>query len=117
MPDTYSTISQLPDLGSVEGTDRLVLDRLGGAVTAGAFVVGQAYQIVTVGTTSFTTIGAASNTVGGYFVASGAGSGTGTAAPINTGDAAASAMPVSTATQTALNAVESAAVAFALIFG
>jgi len=92
MPDTYSTISQLPDLGSVEGTDRLVLDRLGGAVTAGAFVVGQAYQIVTVGTTSFTTIGAASNTVGGYFVASGAGSGTGTAAPINTGDAALSAV-------------------------
>jgi hypothetical protein len=81
------TISQLPDLGSVQGSDRLVLDRIGAAVTAGAFVVGQAYQIISVGNTSFTAIGAESNTVGAYFVATGAGTGTGTAGPINTGDA------------------------------
>jgi hypothetical protein len=62
------------------------------AVTAGAFVVDQAYQIVTVGSTNYTTIGAASNTVGAYFVATGAGSGTGTAVPINTGDAPLSAV-------------------------
>jgi hypothetical protein len=86
------TISQLPDLGSVQGSDRLVLDRIGAAVTAGAFVVGQAYQIISVGNTSFTAIGAESNTVGAYFVATGAGTGTGTAGPINTGDAPLSAV-------------------------
>lgn len=47
--------------------------------TAGTFVVGQIYRILTIGTTNFTLIGAASNTVGVLFTASGAGSGTGTA--------------------------------------
>ena len=92
MPDAPITISELPDYGSVLGTDRIPVDRLGAAVTAGAFVVDQAYQIVTVGTTSYTAIGAASNTVGVYFVATGAGSGNGTAAPIDTGDAPLSAV-------------------------
>lgn len=46
---------------------------------AGAFVVGQTYQILTVGTTNFMLIGAASNTVGLAFVATGVGVGTGTA--------------------------------------
>ena len=84
MPEAPITISELPSYGSVLGTDRIPVDRLGVAVTAGAFVLDQAYQIVTVGSTSYTAIGAASNTVGVYFVATGAGSGTGTAAPINT---------------------------------
>jgi hypothetical protein len=92
MPETYSTISELPDYGSVQGTDRIAVDRLGAAVAAGAFVVDQAYQIVTVGSTNFAAIGAASNTVGAYFVATGAGTGSGTAAPINTGDAPLSAV-------------------------
>jgi len=92
MTQTPLTISQLPDLGSVQGSDRLVLDRIGAAVTAGAFVVGQAYQIISVGNTSFTAIGAESNTVGAYFVATGAGTGTGTAGPINTRNAAVSAV-------------------------
>ena len=48
-------------------------------VTAGAFVTGREYRIVSVGTTDFTLIGAASNTVGVHFTATGAGSGTGTA--------------------------------------
>ncbi len=47
--------------------------------TAGAFVVGQRYTILTVGTTTWTAIGAASNTAGVTFTATGAGSGTGTA--------------------------------------
>jgi hypothetical protein len=51
----------------------------GVVVTAGAFVVGQTYQITTVGTTNFVAIGAASNTVNVTFVATGAGTGTGTA--------------------------------------
>jgi len=48
-------------------------------VTAGSFVIGTTYTILTVGTTSFTSIGAASNTVGVVFTATGVGSGTGTA--------------------------------------
>jgi MSHA biogenesis protein MshP len=51
----------------------------GSAVTAGSFATGMAYQIQTVGTTNFTLIGAASNTVGVAFTARGAGTGTGTA--------------------------------------
>lgn len=48
--------------------------------TAGEFVVGTNYTIVSVGTTSFTGIGASANTVGVQFTATGVGSGTGTAA-------------------------------------
>jgi hypothetical protein len=47
--------------------------------TAGAFTVGQQYKIVSVGSTSFTSIGASANTVGVIFTATGAGTGTGTA--------------------------------------
>ena len=47
---------------------------------AGSFVIGQQYTIVSVGTTDFTSIGATANTVGIRFTATGAGSGTGTAA-------------------------------------
>ena len=47
--------------------------------TAGNFVVGRKYEIKTVGNTDFTLIGAASNTVGVSFTATGAGSGTGDA--------------------------------------
>lgn len=49
-------------------------------VAAGAFVIGQLYTILSVGTTNFVAIGAASNTVGLPFTATGAGSGSGTAA-------------------------------------
>ena len=48
-------------------------------ITAGAFVVGVKYTILVVGTTDFTLIGAASNTIGVTFTATGVGSGTGTA--------------------------------------
>lgn len=46
---------------------------------AGAFTIGQTYQIVSAGTTNFTLIGAANSNVGTVFTATGAGSGTGTA--------------------------------------
>ena len=52
--------------------------------TAGAFVVGRAYVITNLGNTVFTSIGAATNLVGTYFVATGAGSGSGTATPVAT---------------------------------
>ena len=47
--------------------------------TAGSFVVGSYYKIASVGNTSFTGVGAADNNVGTVFVATGVGSGTGTA--------------------------------------
>ena len=52
--------------------------------TAGSFIVGRAYTILTVGTTDFTLIGAADNLVGTVFTATGVGAGDGTATD-NTG--------------------------------
>ncbi len=49
---------------------------------AGAFVIGTAYEIMAIGTTDFTLVGATANTVGLTFVATGAGAGTGTAAEL-----------------------------------
>jgi hypothetical protein len=48
-------------------------------VNAGSFTPGVRYRIASIGTTSFTAIGAASNTVGAYFIATGVGAGSGTA--------------------------------------
>lgn len=59
----------------------LAFQNLGKVVAAGSFRVGEAYKIVSVGTTDFTTIGSANNNVGTTFTATGVGSGTGTAAP------------------------------------
>lgn len=53
--------------------------------TAGTFTIGLSYRILSIGTTDFTLIGAASNTVGVTFTATGAGTGTGTAI-LTTGD-------------------------------
>jgi hypothetical protein len=48
-------------------------------VGAGNFAVGNTYTIASLGTTNFTAIGAASNTVGTQFTATGVGTGSGTA--------------------------------------
>jgi hypothetical protein len=48
-------------------------------IIAGEFAIGSSYQITSLGTTDFTLIGAASNTIGEIFTATGAGTGTGTA--------------------------------------
>ena len=48
-------------------------------ITAGSFVVGASYKILTAGTTDYTLIGAANSSVGTVFIATGIGSGTGTA--------------------------------------
>jgi hypothetical protein len=58
---------------------------VGPIVTAGSFIVGETYTIATIGSTNFTSIGASANTVGLSFVATGVGSGTGTAALLATG--------------------------------
>ena len=50
-------------------------------IAATAIVPGSGYFIATVGNTNFTAIGSSANTVGEYFVATGAGTGTGTARP------------------------------------
>jgi len=47
--------------------------------TAGSFIPGLEFQIKSIGTTDFTLIGAASNTVGEFFTATGVGTGTGEA--------------------------------------
>ena len=47
--------------------------------SAGAFVIGTVYTILTVGTTDFTLIGAANNNIGTIFTATGVGTGSGTA--------------------------------------
>jgi hypothetical protein len=71
--------------GTASGVNYLgLVGYTGTTVTAGAFVTGATYQILTVGTTSFTSIGASANTVGIVFVATGVGSGTGTANLIGT---------------------------------
>ena len=51
----------------------------GYSVTAGAFVIGDTYLITSIGTTNFQLIGASANEVGVHFIATGIGSGTGTA--------------------------------------
>jgi hypothetical protein len=48
-------------------------------VNAGSFVVGTTYTILVVGSTNFVSIGSSANTVGVVFVATGVGSGSGTA--------------------------------------
>lgn len=53
--------------------------QLTSTTNAGSFVTGDAYTITEVGNTNFTALGAASNTVGVTFTATGAGSGTGKA--------------------------------------
>ena len=65
--------------GTIAGTTASGNTIYGTAITAGSFVVGNIYTIASVGTTSFTSIGASANTVGITFVATGVGSGTGTA--------------------------------------
>lgn len=67
-------------------------------ISAGSFVVGKQYTIRTVGTTSFTSIGAVANTVGVLFTATGVGSGTGVA--IDMAASAAASKTIDTLTTT-----------------
>jgi len=57
----------------------LFLKQRTSSVVAGAFILGVTYEIMSIGTTDFTLIGAVANTVGLTFVATGVGAGTGTA--------------------------------------
>ena len=68
------------------GGTGIVFQKYGsGTFTAGSFVVNQSYEIISVGSTDFTLIGAASNTVGVVFTATGVGTGNGTATVVPSG--------------------------------
>ena len=83
---TVSTTTNLSAGNTIVFSGTTFGNVLGTTVTAGAFVTGQSYTIVSVGTvsstttvTDFTTIGASNNNIGTVFTATGAGSGSGTA--------------------------------------
>lgn len=70
-----------PNQGSIGISGLTILYGFGAVnTTAGSFVVGKTYKITAIGTTDFTLIGASSNSTNLVFVATGVGSGTGTAA-------------------------------------
>ena len=75
---TYDNIPSAPQSPITNDASSISYQQ-GNLVTAGSFIVGQTYQIASVGNTNFTLVGAPSNTVGAFFVATGVGSGTGTA--------------------------------------
>lgn len=73
---TDTTDGKVTDFGIIRN-----VDTTGAAypITAGAFIVGGTYEIVTTGTTDFTLIGAGDSNPGTVFTATGVGTGTGTA--------------------------------------
>jgi hypothetical protein len=78
------TISALlgPDPFSMSAGSNVVIvtqNSHGYLTNAGSFVPGEQYKIVSVGSTNFVAIGAAANTVGEVFTATGVGTGSGTA--------------------------------------
>lgn len=77
----YLTLSQSYTIQALGTTSNTQWNTIAGTtnVTAGSFVPGRTYVIVSPGTTDFTLIGAANSTIGTSFVALGVGSGSGTA--------------------------------------
>ena len=75
---TYDNIPSAAQAPAANDADSIMYEQ-GYTVTAGSFVVGKTYRILTVGTTNFTLIGAPSNLPGIHFIATGVGSGNGTA--------------------------------------
>lgn len=87
--DTGESIGWTFDDSAVDG--RVEMPEAGDAtniITTGNFVIGEEYEIVNVGDTDFTAIGAAANTPGEIFTATGVGGGT-TGTAISTADAGA----------------------------
>jgi hypothetical protein len=75
---TYDNIPSSAQPPAANDADSIMYEQ-GYTVTAGSFIVGKIYRIASVGTTDFTLIGAVNNTVGTHFIATGVGTGTGTA--------------------------------------
>jgi len=77
VPTAESLVDFGTDYGATDGIAMVVFGTT--TIDAGYFVIGKSYTITTVGTTNWTAIGAASNTPGVSFTATGIGSGTGQA--------------------------------------
>jgi len=78
---TYQVQLKDPYAKLLAASGYLVSPATGSAITAGSFVSGTLYQIVSLGTTNFNSVGLPANltpAVGQVFVATGVGSGTGT---------------------------------------
>ena len=75
---TYDNIPSSAQPPAANDADSIMYEQ-GYTVNAGNFVVGETYRILTVGSTNYTLIGSTSNVPGTHFIATGAGSGTGTA--------------------------------------
>lgn len=75
---TYDNIPSSAQPPAANDADSIMYEQ-GYTVTAGNFVLGKIYRIASVGTTNFTLIGAVNNAIGTHFIATGAGTGTGTA--------------------------------------
>ena len=75
---TYDNIPSSAQPPAANDANSIMYEQ-GYTVNAGSFIVGYTYRILTLGNTDYTLIGAASNTVGVHFIATGVGSGTGTA--------------------------------------
>lgn len=75
---TYDNVPSSSQQAAANDADSIFYEQ-GYSVTAGSFVVGRTYRILSLGNTDFTLIGATSNTVGLHFTATGVGVGTGTA--------------------------------------
>jgi hypothetical protein len=75
---TYDNIPSSPQPPATNDAGSIMYEQ-GYTVTAGSFVAGKIYRIASVGTTNFMSIGAVNNNVGFYFIATGVGTGTGTA--------------------------------------
>lgn len=75
------TLVGCSSLGVVPSSGSIIINELWRvrAPVAGNFEVGHNYRITSIGSTDFTLVGAASNTVGLFFTATGVGTGTGTA--------------------------------------
>jgi hypothetical protein len=77
VPTLQSLVDFGTDYGATDGVAMVVFGT--NTIDAGYFVVGKSYTITMVGTTIWTAIGAASNTLGTSFTATGEGTGTGQA--------------------------------------
>jgi hypothetical protein len=75
---TYDNVPSAAAPPAANDADSIMYEQ-GYLVTAGSFVAGKTYRIVSVGSTNFTAIGASANLPGVHFIATGAGTGTGTA--------------------------------------
>jgi hypothetical protein len=79
VPSTESIVFFNTTFAAIDGVALVAFGILNPAISAGVLELGQTYRINTVGTTNFITVGAAVNTVGTEFTATGTATGTGTA--------------------------------------